>query len=389
MRVLVSGGGVSGLTLAYWLQVHGFTPVVVERAPAGTVGGYGIDFFGTGYDIAERMDLVSRLTSRRIPADSVSFVDDTGRERARLDRSLVEIIVRGPSLPVMHGALEQALAWAVRDRVEVRHEQRIHEVRQSQAGVDVTFVDGTNETFDLLVGADGVHSATRELVFGDEREFVRHLGYYLASYPVVDDIDLGPVRTHYTEAGRQVVYYRTDNPGEAIALFLFKAGDEGTIPRAQRASRLRSEFAGMGWHTPRLLDQLPADGNVFMDAMTQVVMPTWSRDRVALVGDAAGCLTLTSAQGVSMAMGGAFLLADALHELGGDHVRAFAQYQRLMVPEVRRRQRTGRAMARTLVPAGRVSTRMQHLVVRALARERFAPVLRRQLGAGSILAPAA
>ncbi|MFD1938449.1 FAD-dependent monooxygenase [Nonomuraea mangrovi] len=386
MRILISGGGVAGLTLAYWLHHHGFTPVVVERSPQGRVGGYGIDFFGTGYDIAERMGLVQRLERGRIPADSVTFVDADGRVRARLKRTLVENVVRGPSLPVMHGTLEKALAGTISGLVEIRHEQTITEVRQAGDGVAVTFADGREEGFDLLIGADGVHSVTRRLVFGPERDYARHLGYHLACYPLPDDHDLGPTRIHYTRRGRQVVVYRTDRPGEMIALFLFKAQDEGGVPRAARLARLRDEFAGMGWITQRLLDGAPADEPVFMDTMTQIVMPGWHQGRVALVGDACGCMTLVSAQGVSMAMGGAFLLAEALGRHRGDHRAAFAAYERRMLPEVTRRQRNARAVARTLIPSTRLGTSTQHLVMRLLARKAFAPVLRRRFGAGSILA---
>ncbi|MEU7894030.1 FAD-dependent monooxygenase [Nonomuraea sp. NPDC049152] len=386
MRILISGGGVAGLTLAYWLHHRGFTPVVVERSPEGQVGGYGIDFFGTGYDIAERMGLVQRLEQGRIPADSVAFVNEAGRVRARLERRLVEEVVEGPSLPVMHGTLEQALAGTVNGNVEIRHQQTITEVRQSDDGVAVTFADGREEDFDLLIGADGVHSATRRLVFGPERDYARHLGYHLACFPLPDDHELGPTRFHYTSQGRQVVVYRTDRPGEMIALFLYKARDEGVIPRAARLARLRKEFAGMGWITPRLLDGAPADASIFMDSMTQIVMPGWHHGRVALVGDACGCMTLVSAQGVSMAMGGAYLLAKALHRHLGDHRAAFAEYERRMLPEVAHRQRNARAVARTLIPSTRLGTSTQNLVMRLLARKVFAPVLRRRFGAGSILA---
>ncbi|MCG5217035.1 FAD-dependent monooxygenase [Streptosporangium soli] len=386
MKILISGGGVAGLTLAYWLHRYGQTPVVVERAARTGVGGYGVDFFGTGYDIAERMGLTAQFQPRRIPADSVVFVDDAGRERARLDRTLVERIVRGPSLPMMHAALEQVLAEAVSDHVEIRHERSISALREHPGGVDVRFVDGAQETFDLLIGADGVHSLTRRLVFGPEPDFARYLGYHMASYPLADEFDLGPVRTHYTAAGRQVVVYRTDVPGQVIALFLFKAPHAGNIPRTERLGRLRTAFAGMGWITQRLLDRAPEDGSIFMDAMSQIVVPTWHRGRVALVGDACGCMTLVSAQGVSMAMAGAYLLAQALHEYGGDHRRAFERYQSRMRPEIVRRQRTARYAARTIVPSNRFAVSAQHSVMRLVMRPAFAPVLRRQFGAGSILA---
>ena len=374
MRVLISGGGVGGMTLAYWLRRRGHTPVIVERAPRGRSGGYGFDFFGTSHDVARRMGLVEQLTPRRMPVDGFAFVDEAGRVTARMDGRLRDKIIKAPYLALMHTTLEEVLEDAVRDDVEMRFERSIAEVRQG-SNVNVTFTDGVQESYDLLVGADGVHSTTRELVFGPEEKFSRYLGYYLASYPVQDHYGIGAERLHYTEPGRQVVVYRTGEPGQLIALFLFKTPYMGKVDRAQRLDVLREHYAGMGWITPQLLAEAPE--SIFMDSMSQIVMPKWHNGRVVLVGDACGCMTLVSAQGVSMAMGGAYVLAEALQD--------FDRYESRMRPEVERRQRNARSFLRALAPGTQVGVAAQRLISKFVLRDAFSGVLRNSFGAESIL----
>ncbi|MDH6197682.1 2-polyprenyl-6-methoxyphenol hydroxylase-like FAD-dependent oxidoreductase [Mycobacterium frederiksbergense] len=378
MRVLISGGGIAGLTLAYWLHHHGHDPVVVERAPRGQFGGYGIDFFGTGYDIAARMGLTDRLAAHQLPTEDIRYIDKRGRPRARLERRLLEKVIGGPYLALMHARLEEALADAVGNRVEVRHENRIAAVEQRPDGIDVVFADGTQEGFDLLVGADGVHSATRELVFGPEEQFARHLGYAMACYPVPDTHNLGPRRIHYSEPGRQIVLYPTDTPGELIALFLHHTAERDIPRRSERRATLHDAFDGMGWITPDLLAAAPED-DLFMDNLTQIRIPTWHRGRVALIGDACAAMTLTSAQGASMAMAGGYLLAEALNQ-HADHTTAFRAYDARLRPAVRLRQDRARAFARTLVPRTRTGLVIQGALSCIVMREAFAGLLRRGYG---------
>ncbi|WP_308164232.1 FAD-dependent monooxygenase [Nonomuraea sediminis] len=382
MRILISGGGVAGLTLAYWLRRRGMEPVVVERSPHGRLGGYGIDFFGSGYDVATRMGIIDRLEARPLPVDSVDFLDAAGRPTARLTPALLDRIMRGPHIALMHTTLEEALLDAVRDDVEIRFGRSLSEVRQSESAVDVTFDDGGRESFDLLVGADGIHSRTRELVFGAEAAYARYLGVHLASYPIKDRYGWGRVRAHYTEPGRQAVVYPSGEPGQLVALLLFTTQDTRPAPRERRFEVLRDRFAGMGWITPSLLEEAPE--SFFMDVMAQIVMPAWHRGRVALAGDACGCMTMVSAQGVSMAMAGAYVLAEELSREGG-HERAFRGYQARMLPEVARRQRNALVFARSLVPETPAGVRTQRLLSKVIMRNAFAAVLRRQFGVDSVL----
>lgn len=383
-KVLISGGGVAGLTLAYWLERSGHTPVIVERSPHGRLGGYGFDFAGTAFDVGERMGIIQELRRHRIPADSVAWVRANGEPFAKLESGLIEKVARGPYLGLMHYTLEDALIRAVEDRVEIRYEQSIETIHQRADAIDVGFVDGGRERFDLLVGADGVHSTTRTLGFGPERRYARHLGYHMACYPIPDRYGSEPIRAHYSEPGRQLIVYPTDNPGELIALFLFETPSSEAIPRSERLDLLRRTFGRMGWIAPQVLADAPDTGDIFMDSMTQIVMPTWRNGRVALIGDAAGCLTLVSGQGVSMAMAGGYILAAKLDE-SADPATAFARYEHRMRPEVERRQRTARTFSRALVPSSRFGVFAQRHLTGLLLRDAFAGLLRRQIDLTSIL----
>ncbi|MEV2275582.1 FAD-dependent monooxygenase [Nocardiopsis sp. NPDC049922] len=378
MKVLISGGGIAGLTLAYWLHHWGHTPIVVERAPHGRLGGYGIDFFGTGYDVAGRMGMADQLAARQLPTDSVCYVDGSGRVTARLERRLLERVIGGPYLALMHTTLEEALGEAVRDKVEIRYGHRIAAIEQRPGDVDVAFADGGRESFDLLVGADGVHSVTRELAFGSEERFARHLGFAMACYPVADTYGLGPRRVHYNEPGRQTVLYPTGRPGELIALFLYRTSARSVPRRTKRRSALCSAFSDMGWLTPQLLAAAPQD-DLFMDSLTQIAMPSWHAGRVALVGDACGAMTLTSAQGASMAMAGGYLLAQALHQ-HDDHRAALHAYEARLRPAVQQRQQRARTFARSLVPATGIGLAAQSTVTRLVLRDAFTGLLRRGYG---------
>lgn len=385
MRILVSGAGIAGMTLAYWLLRDGHTPVVIERGSADRPGGYGIDFGGTGYDVAARMGIAERLASRRLPIESAQFVDTHGKVFASLSMALVHKISRSPHLALMHGTLEEILAEAIAPHVEIRYGHSIAAIEQRPGAVEVTFAHGAQETFDLVVGADGVHSRTRDLIFGPEPTFHHYLGYQVAIHLLADRFALGAVRTHYTEARRQLVLYPTESPGELVAMYLFRSDITTSVEPRRRAQLLRDTYGEMGWLTPAVLDQLPE--SIFMDALTQITMPRWYDGRVVLIGDACGATTPTSAQGVSMAMAGGYLLARSLREHLGNHEAAYARYQGELRPQVAHRQRNAQRFARALVPGTKPGLGAQKMVMRIVMREAFTGVLRRQFGADTILQP--
>jgi 2-polyprenyl-6-methoxyphenol hydroxylase-like FAD-dependent oxidoreductase len=386
MRVLISGGGIAGLTLAYWLRQYDIPSVVIEQAKGLRRDGYAIDFLGTGYEVAERMSLIDRLHSQQIPFDDVAYVNKAGKLIAKLDAALLRNITDGKYMGLMHWTLEEALYDALVGQVEVRFGRSLTHVVSDRDAVVVTFTDGRTESFDLLIGADGVHSTTRDLVFGPEDQFSRYLGYTIACYPLADRYDIGHAWKMYLEPGRLAAAYCTRSEGEILTFFMYQVAQMEHLPREQRLPRLREVFAGMGWLTQQFLSDVSLSESVFMDAVIQIQMPTWHHGRVALLGDACDCPTLLSGQGASLAMGGAYLLARALHETA-DYQEAFRRYEQQMYAYVQAQQKSARGFARTFLPGSPFGLFVQQTVMKVVLREAFRSLLRRQFGAESLLLP--
>jgi len=384
MRILISGGGIAGLTLAYWLHRYEIPVVVIEQAQGPRRDGYAIDFLGTGYEVAERMSLIDRLAAQQIPFEALIYVDRTGKPIAQLDAALIRNITDGKYMGLMHATLEAVLYEALADQIEVRFGRSLVAIEPGPDAVVVTFNDGTTESFDLLIGADGVHSTTRALVFGPEDRFSRYLGYTIACYPLVDRYDIGCTYKLYNEPGRQVLAYDTRAEGELLILFMYQSAKPEHLPREQRLARLREVFAGMGWITQQLLSDVSPSESVFMDAVIQIQMPTWQKARVALVGDACDCPTLLSGQGASLAMGGAYLLARALHETA-DYQQAFRRYEQQMYAHVQAQQKSARGFAKSFLPGSHFGLFVQQTLMKVLLRPAFRGLLRRQFGAESLL----
>jgi 2-polyprenyl-6-methoxyphenol hydroxylase-like FAD-dependent oxidoreductase len=387
MRVLISGGGIAGLTLAYWLHQYNITPVVIERANEIRRDGHAIDFFGTGYDVACRMGLIDRLAARQLPFEGFVYVNKDGKPIARMDAALIRAFSDGKYMGLMHTTLGEVLYEALEGSVEVRFGRWLVAVEPGPDAVEVTFNDGTSESFDLLIGADGVHSATRALVFGPEEQFSRYLGYTIACYPLVDRYGIGQTVQMYSEPGRMVTVYCTPQANDLLLFFMYQAARKEHVPREQRLARLREVFAGMGWLTEQFLADVSPSQNVFMDAVIQIQMPTWHQGRVALVGDACDCPTLLSGQGASVAMGGAYLLARALHE-SADYQQAFRRYEQQMFAPALAEQKSGRSFAKSFLPATPLGLFVQQTMLKVLLRPMFRGLLRRMLfGAQSFLPP--
>ena len=384
MRVLISGGGIAGLTLANRLHQHGIGSVVIERAADLRQDGYAIDFFGTGYEVAERMGLLDRLFAQHIAFDGIEYVNAQGKLIAKLDAALLRKITEGKYLALMRWSLEEALYEALEGNVEVRFGQWIVAAAPGKDAVEVTFNDGTSESFDLLIGADGVHSATRALVFGADEQFSHDLGYTIACYPLADRYGIGSTWKMYVEPGRLAATCCTRQAGSLRRFSCFEvAGCKQLPPREQRLAHVREVFAGMGWITRPLVADAPPSTPVFMDALVQIQMPTWHHGRVALVGDACGCPTLLSGQGASLAMAGAYLLAEALHE-SATCQEAFQQYEQQMRPLVQAQQKQARGFAAFFLPGTPLGLFVQQTLVKVVFREAFRSLLRREFSGPSL-----
>ncbi|KOX11488.1 FAD-dependent monooxygenase [Streptomyces sp. NRRL B-3648] len=335
-RILISGAGVAGLALAYWLARHGFGTTVVERAPALRTGGNGVDVRAQAVQVAERMGLMARIRERAADVRGMKFVDVT-------DRTVARVRTQDPaSVEIMRGDL-LALLDEVTD-TEYLFDDSVQHLKEDGDGVLVTFERAPARRFHLVVGADGMHSTVRRLAFGLERRFVHFKEHYFAFANA--DASLGEDRwvTMFNTPGRMTGIYRSGHHAQAKAYFMFRSAPLEYDPRdvTEHKRLIRERFAGdSSWRIRELLDSALTDPEFYFDALGQVKMSSWHNGRVALVGDAAWCASPASGAGAELALVGAYRLAGELAAAGGDHRAAFRRYQTVHRPLVDRKQQIG------------------------------------------------
>lgn len=340
-QILISGASIAGPALAFWLARYGFRPTVVERAPRLRSGGNGVDVRGQAIEVAERMGIMPQIGAAAADVIGMSFVDAADRSVARIDLQAIQRKHASGEVEIMRGDLAAILYEVTKHDVEYVFGDCIRTLEQDDAGVTVCFEHGLTRRFDLVVGADGIHSAVRDLVFGPESQFVRYLGHYGALADA--DPALGEERwmTVYNEPGRMAGVYRSGNHAGAKANFMFRRREPLTYDHRdiEHQKRLLSEaFAGMAWRVPQLLAGALADPEFGFDALSQVRMASWSSGRVALVGDAAYCASPVSGAGAMLALVGAYRLAGELAAAAGNHRTAFRRYEQGHRPVVKRAQ---------------------------------------------------
>ncbi|MFC4122144.1 FAD-dependent monooxygenase [Nonomuraea zeae] len=351
-RILISGAGIAGQTLAYWLARHGLRPTVVERAPGLRTGGNGVDVRDHATEVAERMGIMARIRAAAADVGGITFVDGAGKGVARIDMGRLG---SGGEVEIMRGDLVALLHEAAGSGVEHVFGDSIRALTQDADGVSVSFESGGTRRFDLVVAADGPHSAVRRLAFGPPERFVRHMGHYFAFANA--DSALGQDRrvTMYNVPGKMAGLYRSGNHAQAKSYFIFRSGPLAYDHRDVEAQRLllRAAFEReTSWRVRELLDGALGDPDFYFDALSQVRMPSWSSGRVALVGDAAHCATPASGAGAELSIVGAYRLAGEL-ATAADHLTAFRRYEEGHRALVERKQQIG-PNVRLMVPKNRL-----------------------------------
>ncbi|MDA5147257.1 FAD-dependent monooxygenase [Streptomyces sp. AD681] len=326
--VLISGASIAGPALAFWLNRHGYQVTVVEKAGTLRSGGYPIDVRGTALDVVERMGIMPQLRDAHIDLRRITFLDGDGDEVTSLHPHTVTGGVTGRDLEIRRGDLTDALYMAVRDDVEFLFNDSVDTLDQTEHGVDVTFHGGGSRRFDLVFGADGMHSRTREMLFGPEVQFHRHLGYCFAVFTMPNTLGLSHETVMWNTPGRAAAVYAVGDDEEVHAFLNFAQPDPPYDafgdPKAQRAL-LSDVFADAGWEVPGILGALHDADDVFFDAVGQIRMPRWTSGRAALLGDAAYAPSFLTGQGTSLALVGAYMLAASLADR--DHAEGFAAYE--------------------------------------------------------------
>jgi 2-polyprenyl-6-methoxyphenol hydroxylase-like FAD-dependent oxidoreductase len=374
VKAIVCGAGIAGLASAYFLARKGWDVLVLERAAGLRTAGYMIDFTASGYDAAEAGGLLPALQARRCPIDAAVYVDQDDRVRSLIDYRQFAASQHGRLLSLPRGDLEQVLHDALPDTVQCRYATSIVRVHAPEGTADVTLTDGTRVAADLLVGADGIHSHVRQLVFGPESQFLRYLGYHTASFLFEDAAIAASIRGQFRMLSvpkRQVALYAMRD-GTLATFFVHTAGAPAR-PR-DPAAELRRVYGDLGWHVPTMLAAAGRAGDLYYDVVAQIVMPRWRRGRVVLVGDAGYAVSLLAGQGASLAVAGAHLLAEAV--AAGDVDAGLDRFEAALRPAVRDKQASGRRMATFFVPPTAFHNWLRDAFLNAVRL----PVLSRLLG---------
>lgn len=350
MKVLISGAGIAGPTLAYWLLQAGHRPTLVEHAPQLRRGGYLIDFWGTGFDVADRMGIVPELRRQGYVMREARAVGRDGRRIASIKSSAVMgpieryvSIARSDLAAAIYGALEGGAELVLGDTVQA--------LDDDGDKVRVTFENGQPRDFDLVVGADGLHSRVRRLAFGTDEQFERYQNIVVSVFDVPgyrprDEL----VAMMHAEVGFQAVRVSLRDD---VTMVVLTVRHDGTVPLesvADQQALLRQRLRGAGWEVPALLEEMARATTFYFDAVSQIQMPSWTKGRVALVGDAAACPSLLAGQGSALAMIESYVLAAELARSGGDHGQAFARYQARLAPFLRSKQAAARRLASAFAP---------------------------------------
>lgn len=335
--VLISGGGIAGPVLAHWLHHHGFAPTVVERAPGPRPGGQAVDVRGVALEVMARMGLLEEASRVRTRMRGMSMLDPEGHEVGRsTEATFSSGRLDGEDIEVLREDLVRLVSEHTRTGVEYLFGDSITALADDATGVRVDFAHGPSRTFDLVVGADGLHSTVRRMAFGPEERFAHHLGSYLSVFTSDNflALDNWQMWLRDDDTGFGIMPVR-DNTELRVA-FGFESAPLAPGLRSGDALRqiVVEKLESLRWEGARLAEAARKAPDFYCDAMAQIRMDQWSRGRVALLGDAAWCPSPLSGQGTSLALVGAYTLADCLARAGGDHRIAYAHYEQRLRPFV-------------------------------------------------------
>lgn len=331
-KVLISGASIAGPTLAYWLNKYGFDVSVVERSTSLRMGGQNIDIRDAASKIAEKMGIADEILAANTGELGIQFIDHKNVVRAAFPANGADSFTS--EMEIIRGDLVNILYKHTKSNVNYIFGKYITAIHDSVKGVEVTYSDGAQGEFDLVIAADGVRSKTRELMFGNEAE-LKFIGLYNAYLTMPKTATDTNWARWYNAPGSRVIMLRPDNEGTTRASFSFLAKDTShrNLSRAEQKKFLTDKLAGAGWEAPRLSQAIADSDDVYFDAVSQVIAPRWHKGRMGMIGDAAYCPTPISGMGTSLAILGAYILAGELAK-NEDHTKAFEAFESKLRPYV-------------------------------------------------------
>lgn len=353
MRIAISGAGIAGPTLAFWLGRSGHQVTLIEKAPTLRAGGYVIDFWGAGYRIAERMGLGPQLQTAGYAVRDVRLVDRGGHRVGGFSTAGIRRMAGGRFTSLPRGDLAAMIYGTLPDDVERLFGESVAAIEQRDAGVEVGFDSGLSREFELLIGAGGLHSPVRRLVFGPQAGFERDLGYRVAAfeargYRPRDEL----VYVSYGIPGRMAGRFAMRDD-RTMFLFIFTAdqvSDADPCGTDEIRRVLGEVFGGAGWECARILQEIQNCDDIYFDRVSQITMNSWSDGRVMLIGDAAAAVSLLAGEGTGLAMLEAYVLAGEFNRAGSNYREAFREQQRLLRPYIAGKQRSAQRFAAAFAP---------------------------------------
>jgi len=364
--VLISGVGIAGPTLAFWLRRGGFEPTLLECARGLRSGGYVIDFWGLGYDIAERMGLTDAIERVGYHIRELRIVDEGGKPIAGFGTRVFRELTGGRFVTLGRSDLSRLLFNKVSDVTETIFGDEVLSLQEHPDAVEVRFRSGQTRRFGLVIGADGLHSNVRRLTFGSQDRFEAHLGYYVAAFEVNGYRPRDEsVYVIYNQPSRMLGRFALHDD-RTLFLFVFAFDSPGPdLNTAKQKAILREQFGDGSWECPRVLSELDRAENLYFDRVSQIRMERWSRGRVALVGDAAFCVSLMAGQGSALAITAAYVMAGELVKASGRHEEAFRNYEALLRGYVGSKQKGAERFSVALTPRTRWGLFMRNQVIKA------------------------
>ena len=367
--VLISGIGIAGPTLAYWLGLYGFSSTLVENAPHLRTGGYVIDFWGRGFDVAEKMGILPAIKREGYDIKELRIVGANGRRIGGFDADVFRSATIGRYVSIPRAELAKIIYKKIEGGCETIFGDSVTNIEQSANHVRVSFQRMAPRDFDIVVGADGLHSVVRKLIFGEEDRFEKYLGYSVAAFavngyrPRDDDVYVS-----YSVPGKQVARFAMRDD-RTMFLFVFSDNKGHRIdPQDTNAHKaaLRAEFEQVGWECPQILAAMESCNEIYFDRVSQIQMDKWSQGRVGLIGDAAFCPSLLAGQGAALAMVAAYVLAGELGRTAGLPQEAFERYEERLHPFIAGKQKAAVQFAGSFAPKTRLGLFFRNQITKLL-----------------------
>lgn len=327
--------------MAFWLEKAGIKAVLVERAPAPRPGGQAIDIRGSALEVMDRMGILSAAKSLCTRMTGFSSLDASGNELWRTDdMTFTGGNLDNEDIEILRDDLSDILVGALPATTEIIYGDSIAAIDEDANGADVLFESGTKRRFDLVIGADGIGSKVRALVFGDKRQFLVPLNFTLAVYSAPNHIGLKDWQVSCRDGATNCLLYTVRENRELRLCFGFPSGqeDDDSLDLDAQKALVARNVKGLGWEVPRLLEAMWQAPDFYLGTVAQVKMRAWTKGRVALIGDAACCPSPFTGQGTSLALVSAYVLAQELASAPEDHAGAFERYEARMRPFAEKNQ---------------------------------------------------